>query len=91
MQQVLPSPAKQTKQKEQNKKKRIALSQCIVQAARPRSVLAPVPTALGVSVEKKIGSKALVTLLFRHAFCVSADEVSQYKKSAAKYSCDELD
>ena len=40
-----------------NDLKRVSLGQCIIQASRPRSIVAPIPFGVGVSVEKKIRIK----------------------------------
>ena len=67
-----------------DKIKRMAINQCIVQASRPRSVIAPVPCALGVHVEKTFGSKSLLTILSRLGFCITSDEVLRFKQSAVE-------
>ena len=43
--------------------KRTSLIQCLVQSVRPRSVIAPIPFSVGVSVDKSFGSKWLVNFL----------------------------
>ena len=62
--------------------KQISINHCILQAARPRSIIAPVPFALGVIVDKRTGSKWLINLLSHLGFSVTYDEVARYKKSA---------
>ena len=74
-----------------SKEKRLSLNQCIVQAAQPRTVIAPIPFGLGVSVEKKFGSRSLLNQLSRHGFCISAEEVLRFKQSAAQFSMNQND
>lgn len=64
-----------------SKMKQTALSQCIVQAARPRSVIAPIPFGLAVQLDNNFGSKFLVQNLFRLGTSVSYDEVIRNKQS----------
>ena len=71
-------------------RKRLSINQCIVQASRPRSVIAPLPFGLGVSVEKSFGSKSLINLLSRLGFSISADEIHRYKHSAIVTTIDLL-
>ena len=62
--------------------KRESLSQCIFQASRPRSSIMPVPFAIGVQVDKTMGSKWLINHLYHLGFSVSYDEVQRFKQSA---------
>ena len=71
--------------------KRLSLNQCIVQAARPRTVIAPIPFGLGVSVENNFGSRSLIDQLSRHGFCISAEQVLRYRQSAADFSMNNND
>ena len=64
-------------------KKRISINQCIVQAARPRSVIAPVPFAIGVALDQSFGSKWLVNFISQFGFSISPAEVFRYKQSVA--------
>ena len=61
--------------------KQNAISQCIIQAARLRTIIAPIPLALGVQVDHYIGSKTLIQELSRLGFSVSYDEVVRFKQS----------
>ena len=61
--------------------KQVAVSQAIVQAARPKSVISPILFGLGVSVDHSFGSKWLLDSLSRFGFSVSYDEVNLYKQS----------
>ena len=45
--------------------KRESISQCIVQAAKPRSSIMPIPFGVGVEVDKTMGSEWLITHLHR--------------------------
>ena len=74
-----------------SKEKRFSLNQCIVQAARPRTIIALIPFGLGVSVEKNFGSRSLLNQLSRHGFCISAEEVLRFKQSAAQFSMNNND
>ena len=66
--------------------KQLAVGQCIVQAAKPRSVLCPIPLRLGVELAKTFGSKWLLNHLAKLGFSVSADEVLRFKQSAIQHS-----
>ena len=61
--------------------KQISIGQCIVQAARPRSVMMPILFGLGVEIDHIFGSKWLITQLSRLGFSISYDEVTRYKHS----------
>ena len=62
--------------------KQISLSQCIVQAVRPRSVIAPIPFGVGLNIDKSTGCKQMITHFSRLGFSISADEVYRFKQSA---------
>ena len=64
-----------------NKVKEAAISQAIVQAARPRSVITPILFGVGVEVDHICGSKYIVDELARLGFSVSSYEVNRYKQS----------
>lgn len=70
--------------------KRLSVSQCIVQAARPRSVIAPIPFGVGVTLEKRFGSKWLVNFLSRLGFSITSEEVLRFKQSAVENLENEL-
>jgi hypothetical protein len=59
------------------------IKQCIVQAARPRSVIYPKSFGINVSLDKSFGSKSLNNLLSRLGFSIIAQEIIR-KQSAAK-------
>ena len=54
---------------------------CIVQAARPRSVITPTLFGLGVELDHVFGSKWLINELSRLGFSIAYDEVNRYKQS----------
>jgi hypothetical protein len=58
------------------------ISECIVQAARPRSIIAPILFGVGVSLEKSCGSKFLIKVLSKLGFSISPEEVVRFKQSA---------
>ena len=64
-----------------NKLKCLALSQCIVQAARPRCIISPVLFGLSVELDHMFGSKVLLMQLARLGLCLSYDEVLRFKQS----------
>ena len=53
----------------------------MIQAARPRSVLCPIPFGLGVQLDKEFGSKWLISHLHKLRFSISPDEVWKYKQT----------
>ena len=46
------------------------------------------PLASGVKLHRKFGSSDLIHILYEHGYCISYDEVLQFRKSAAKYVTD---
>ena len=68
------------------KLKQLSIGQCIVQAAKPRSVLCPVTLSLGVELDKTFGSKWLLDHLARLGFTVSSGEVLRFKQSAIQHA-----
>ncbi|KAK6168833.1 hypothetical protein SNE40_020007 [Patella caerulea] len=60
---------------------KVALGQALIQAARPRSVIAPLLFGLGVELDHIFGSKWVVSQLYSLGFCISADEVALFKNS----------
>ena len=70
--------------------KQVAVSQAIVQAARPKSVISPILFGLGVSVDHSFGSKWLLDSLSRFGFSVSYDEVNLYKQSVVQSQIPDL-
>ncbi|XP_065643187.1 uncharacterized protein LOC136074898 [Hydra vulgaris] len=65
------------------KLRQISLGQCIAQASRPRSMIAPIPYGIGVDIDKSFGTKWLVDHLYKFGFSISTDEFKLFKLSAA--------
>ena len=61
--------------------KQNSIGQCIVQAARPRSVITPTLFGIGVELDHVFGSKWLINELSRLGFSIAYDEVNRYKQS----------
>lgn len=61
--------------------KQASLSQCIIQATRPRSVIVPIPFGVGISVDKTTGCRQLVKQLATLGFSITPDEVDRFKQS----------
>ena len=61
--------------------KNLSIGQCVVQAARPRTLIVPIKYGLGVQVEKSFGSKWLVNHLSKLGFSITAEEILRYKQS----------
>ena len=64
--------------------KKAALGHAIVQAVRPKSVIAPLLFGLGVSLDHLLGSKTLINILSRFGFCCSYDEITRFKQSVVQ-------
>ena len=60
---------------------KVSLGQALIQAARPRSVIAPVLLGVGVEFDHVFGSKWAVSQLHALGFSISPDEVSLFKQS----------
>jgi hypothetical protein len=60
-----------------------SIGQAIVQAIRPRAILAPLQLALGVQLHHHFASRFLVDTLKEHGFSCSYAEVKTYERSAA--------
>jgi len=60
-----------------------AIGQAIMQATRPRILIAPLQIALGVQLHHLTSSKYIVELLNSLGFCVSYTEVQTFESSAA--------
>lgn len=68
----------------QCERKRLAIGQAIIQAARPRSLLAPLQIGLAVQLHHHFGSKFLIDSLNSLGYCSSYPEVKKFERSAAK-------
>ena len=60
-----------------------SVGQAIVQATRPRDVLAPLQLGLGVQIHHHFPSKFLIDSLHAHGFYSSYSTVQKYERSAA--------
>ena len=60
-----------------------SLGQAIMQAARPRALIAPLQLGLGVQMHHQFGSKFLIDSLNSHGFCSSYSTVQKFERSAA--------
>lgn len=61
----------------------VSIGQAIVQAIRPRLLIAPLQFGLGVQMHHNFKSKFLVDVLHRLGFCCSYTEVLKFKLCAA--------
>ena len=61
--------------------KQTAIAHSMIQAARSRSVVCPIPFGLGVQLDKEFGSKWLISHLHKLGFSISPDEMQKYKQS----------
>ena len=60
-----------------------SIGQAIIQAARPRVLMAPLQIGLGVQMHHHFQSKFLIESLNSHGFCCSYDEVKRYERCAS--------
>ena len=60
-----------------------SIRQAIMQAARPRVLLAPLQVGLGVQLHHHFASRFLIDSLHHHGFCCSYQEVHKFERSAA--------
>ena len=65
------------------KLKLASVGQAIVQAVRPRVILAPLQLGLGVQMHHHFSSKFLIDSLNSHGFCASYKTVQKYERSVA--------
>ena len=63
--------------------KQAAVGHAIMQAVRPRAVIAPLQICLGVQLHLEFGSRFLIETLHELGFCSSYQEVQKYQQSAA--------
>ena len=63
--------------------KLVSIGQAILQAARPRVLMAPLQIGLGVQLHHHFQSKFLIESLNSHGFCCSYDEVKRYERCAS--------
>jgi hypothetical protein len=67
----------------QCKLKIASVAQAIIQATRPKTIIALLQLALGVQWHLLFGSKMLIEMLNELGFCCSYSEVQKFEKSAA--------
>ena len=60
-----------------------SLGQAIMQATRPRVLLAPLQLGLGVQLHHQFASRFLIDSLNKHGFCCSYSEVTKFGRNAA--------
>ena len=60
-----------------------SIGQAIVQAARPRVVIAPLQIGLAVQLHHNFASRFLIDTLHQHGFCSSYQEVQMFNNNAA--------
>jgi hypothetical protein len=60
-----------------------SLGQAIMQATRPRAIVAPLQLGLGVRMHHQFASKFIIDSLNSHGFCCSYSTVQKYERSAA--------
>ena len=68
---------------EKKPRKVASIGQAIIQAARPRSVLAPLQVGLGIQTHHLYRSRFIVDTLSAMGFCSSYSEVVRFEKNAA--------
>ena len=73
-----------------------SIGQAIAQAARPRTLLAPLQVGLAVQMHHHFASKFLTDSLCRHGFCSSYSEVKMFELSVTndhflQYVADNVD
>ena len=66
-----------------NSSKMASIGQAIVQAARPRVVIAPLQIGLAVQLNHSFASHFLIDTLHHHGFCSSYQEVQTFNQNAA--------
>lgn len=64
-------------------KKQASLGHAIIQATRPRGIIAPLQLGLAIQMHHHFGSKFLVDSLHQHGFCCSYSEVQKFLRSAS--------
>ena len=60
-----------------------SIGQVIMQATRPRVLMAPLQIGLGVQMHHHFQSKFLIESLNSHGFCCSYDEMKRYERCAS--------
>ena len=60
-----------------------SIGHAIMQAVRPKAIIAPLQIGLGVQLHRQFGSRFLIDSLYSHGFCSSYTEVQNFERSAA--------
>ena len=68
-----------------------SIGQAIMQAVRPKAIIAPLQIGLGVQMHRQFGSLFLIDSLHSHGFCSSYSEVQKFERSAAYPSGTEIE
>ena len=71
--------------------KQLSLNQCIIQATKPRSVIAPIPFGVAVDIDKSTGRKQLIQHFSRLGFSITPDELHRFKQSAIEHNKSEVE
>ena len=74
-----------------SKLKQIIIGQCIAQASRPRSLIAPMPFEISVDLDKSFATRWSIDHLAKLGFSVSSGEVKLFKESAIASSKEQID
>ena len=64
----------------------LSLSQCIIQATRPRNIIATIPFGVAVDIDKSTGCKQLIQHFSRLGFPITPDKLHRFKQSAIEVS-----
>lgn len=67
-----------------------SIGQALMQATRPKVLLAPLQLGLGVQMHSHFASRFLVDSLYKHGFSCSYSEIQNYQRSAATQSGTEI-
>ena len=60
--------------------KQSSISQCILKAVKPRSIIPPTLFGLGVELDHVFGSRWLIDELYKLGFCVSYRQIAKFKQ-----------
>ena len=70
--------------------KQVSIGQAVMQAMRPKTVMAPIMFGLGVEMDHVFGSKWLIDKLHKLGFSISYDEVILFKQSVVQEEDSEI-
>ena len=74
--------------KTENDLKITSIGHCIMQLARPRTIISPLLFGLTMDLHWEFGSRNLIEKLYEKGFCLSYDEAILFKACAAKHQVD---